>query len=158
MKYQGLVAVALLLVLAASALAVFSLSGNGEQGAGPGPGISTEFFQVDRVYLEDWTDYTGQVSPHDFAVVVEITSGGRGVGPWSVGIDRGDGFIDNIIEMSMGGAPDPENHKLVLREDIPKVSLPTGTYPQKGQSCQVKLHLTLTDNTPIEWEGYAEYL
>ena len=106
MKYQGLVVVALLVVLAASALAVFSLSGNREQGGGPGPssGLSPEFFQVDRVYFDDWVDYMGQVSPYDFAVVVEITSGGRGVKAWSVGLDYGDGigFEDNVMETSLG--------------------------------------------------------
>ena len=162
MRYQGLVVVALLVVLAASALALFSLSGNREQGGGPGPssGLSPEFFQVDRVYFDDWVDYMGQVSPYDFAVVVEITSGGRGVKAWSVGLDYGDGigFEDNVMETSFGGNPSPENHKLVLKEDMAKWTLPDGTHPKRGSLYHVKVHLTLTDNSYVEWEGDTGYL
>jgi hypothetical protein len=164
MKYQGLVVVALLALVAVSALAVFSLSGKGKQGAGQGTGsssgLSPEFFQVDRVYFDDWVDFMGHVSPSDFAVVVEITSGGRGVRSWSVGLDYGDemGFEDNVMETSFGGNPTSENHKLVLREDMAKWTLPSGTHPQRGRLYHVKVHLTLTDNTLVEWEGDAGYL
>ncbi len=160
MKYQGLAAVVLLVVVAASALAVLSRSRTGGQGTGPGPGLSPEFFQVDRVYFDDWVDFTGWVSPYDFAVVVEITSGGRGVTAWSVGLDYGNGigFVDNVIETDFGGNPSPENHKLVLREDMAKWTLPDGTHPKRGRLYHVKVHLTLTDNSTVEWEGNTGYL
>ena len=157
-KYLGLAAVVLL--AAASALVVLSRSRTGGQGTGPGLGLSPEFFQVDRVYFDDWVDFTGYVSPYDFAVVVEITSGGRGVTAWSVGLDYGNGigFVDNVIETDFGGNPSPENHKLVLREDAAKWTLPGGTHPQRGRLYHVKVHLTLTDNSTVEWEGDTGYL
>jgi len=161
MKYQGIAVVVLLVVVAASALALFSLSGDEqESGPGPGPGLPPEFFQVDRVYFDDWVDFTGQVSPYDFAVVVEITSGGRGVRAWSVGLDYGNGigFEDNVIETYFGGNPSPENHKLVLKEDMAKWTLPDGTHPKRGRLYYVKVHLTLTDNSLVEWEGNTGYL
>jgi len=92
--------------------------------------------------------------------VVEITSGGRGVTAWSVGINYGDGigFQDNVIETHFGGYPSPENYKLVLREDMAKWTLPNGSHPQRGQQYYVKVHLTLSDNSYRFWEGNTGYL
>lgn len=160
MKY-GVVLLVLLVVIAASSLALVLRSGGGEEGGGGAPpGLSPEYFHVDRVYFDDWVDFMGNVSPYDFAVVVEITSGGRGVKAWSVGIDYGDGvgFVDNVIETDFGGFPSPENHKLVLKEDMAKWNLPGETHPRRGQQYYVKVHLTLSDNSYRVWEENTGYL
>jgi len=56
------------------------------------------------------------------------------------------------------GNPGPENHKLVLKEDMAKWTLPDGTHPKRGSLYHVKVHLTLTDNSYVEWEGDTGYL
>ncbi|MEM2205215.1 MAG: hypothetical protein QXF66_02390 [Candidatus Hadarchaeales archaeon] len=157
MKHWGILLVLVVVVVAASSFVVFR--SEKEEGGTP-PGFPTEYFSIDRVYFDDWIDFMGNVSPYDFAVVVEITSGGRGVTSWSVGIDYGNGigFVDNVIETDFGGFPSPENHKIVLKEDMAKWNLPGGEHPQRGRQYYVKVHLTLSDNSYRSWEGYTGYL
>ncbi len=159
MRYWGALLVLLVVVIAASSIAVLRSRGEGQGGQGAPPGLSPDYFSVDRVYFDDWVDFMGNVSPYDFAIVVEITSGGRGVKAWSVDIDKGDGVgLVKVFEVKFGGLPSPENHKLVLKEDAAKWTLQGGTHPQRGQQYYVKVHLTLTDNSYRVWEGNTGYL
>jgi len=128
-----------------------------EGGGGAPPSCSCElppeYFSINRVYFSD-------ISPYDFEVVVEITSGGRGVRVCSIGIDYGNGigFQDNVIEAEYTPPKNPENCKIVLREDMAKWTLPSGQHPKIGQTYHTKVHLTLTDNTYLVWEGNTGYL
>lgn len=154
--------IALLLIVAVMTAAAFVFLSRKEKGEEETPSPSElpeNYFSIDNVYFDNFVDIMGNISPYDFDVVVVITSGGRGVLAWSVGIDYKDGigFQDNVIERSVGGFPSPDNHKLVLRGDMPKWVLPSGQHPKIGQKYYVKIHLILSDNTYLVWEGDAGY-
>ena len=156
-----LLAVAAVVVVAGVSAFLLMQGGGGTGGGSPGQSLPENYFSVNRVYLTDFVDYTGAVSQDSFCIVVEITSGGRFVDEWSAGLDYGGGigFVDNVVWTDFGGSPDPENHKIVLRETVSKWTFGGGVmHPQRGESVYVKVHLTLGDGSVQEWEGHAEYI
>ncbi|MEM3519860.1 MAG: hypothetical protein QXT22_05555 [Candidatus Hadarchaeales archaeon] len=131
----------------------------GTSGGGASGGLSENYFSVDAVYFENFVDFMGHVSEDTFGLVVEITSGGRGVREWSIGIDYGDGigFVDNVVEGGFGGHPNPETHQIKLKEGVSKWYLDGRMHPIPGQSYYVKLTFSLSDNSVFIWDGYAGY-
>ncbi|MEM2878801.1 MAG: hypothetical protein QXG10_04600 [Candidatus Hadarchaeales archaeon] len=131
----------------------------GSSGGGASGGLPEEHFSVDAVYFENFVDFMGNVSPDTFSLVVEITSGGRWVREWSIGIDYGGGtgFVDNVLQGGLGGHPDPETHKITLREGVSKWYLDGSTHPMPGQSYYVKLTFSLSDDSVFIWDGHAGY-